>query len=81
MASKVAGYQAYHASAWKGVPTESNAITVLDLTPLVFESFVVHFSFPFVCLALLSENVERDTVIIVVVRHIKLQPTGLPQPP
>lgn len=37
-------YEAYHASAWKRVPTESNAITVLNFAPLVFKSFIVHIS-------------------------------------
>jgi hypothetical protein len=32
----------HHARAWEGVPTKSNAITVLDLAPLIFESLVVH---------------------------------------
>ena len=32
----------HHAGAWKRVPTKPNAIAILDLAPLVFQSFVVH---------------------------------------
>ena len=34
--------QLHHAGAWKCVPTKPNAVAILDLTPLVFQSFVVH---------------------------------------
>jgi hypothetical protein len=32
----------YHASAGECVPTESNAITILHLVPLVFQRLIVH---------------------------------------
>ena len=31
----------YHARAWKHVPAESDAISVLDLRPLVLQGFVL----------------------------------------
>lgn len=32
----------YHARAWECVPAESDAITILHLTPLILKSVVVH---------------------------------------
>lgn len=39
---KVCKYYANHASAGKSIPTESNAISIFHLTPLVFQSIVIH---------------------------------------
>ena len=33
---------AYHARAGKGVPAKTNAILLLDVRPLLFQSFVIH---------------------------------------
>jgi hypothetical protein len=38
----IAGGNTYHPRARKGVPAETNAISLLDLVPLVLERFVVH---------------------------------------
>jgi hypothetical protein len=35
-------YHSYHARARKCVPAKPDAITVLDLTPLVFQRLVIH---------------------------------------
>lgn len=32
----------YHSRAWKDVPTESKPISILNFTPLLFQSFVIH---------------------------------------
>lgn len=34
--------QAYHARAGENVPAEPDAISVFDLTPLVFERLIIH---------------------------------------
>jgi hypothetical protein len=36
------GQTAYHARRGEGVPTQSDAILVLDVAPLLFQGFVVH---------------------------------------
>lgn len=35
---------AYHARAWEDVPAQADTIAILDLTPLLLESFVVHLA-------------------------------------
>jgi hypothetical protein len=45
---------AYHARAWKGVPAETNAISILYLTPLVLDRLVIHYEF-----VIKSEDVAR----------------------
>lgn len=31
-----------HARAWKGIPAESDTITILDIAPLVLQRLVIH---------------------------------------
>ncbi len=31
-----------HARAWKGIPAQSDAITILDIAPLVLQRLVIH---------------------------------------
>ena len=36
------GRQANHAGAWEDVPTEADAIAILNLTPLLLQGIVIH---------------------------------------